>query len=198
MGDMVELHLKITIGDTDIDLQGEAEIVYKVFQELRKEGLGALQNKQTDLTPIKSEQLKNKEIESLHNEEKTLREEKTSRVRKRNNNKPPQLINSLDLSGKGVDRSLNEFVTQKIPTSNIERTTVFVYYLQNILQVTEITLDHIFTCYRYVNERVPKNLQQNLTDTASSRYGYIIGNDGNYTMSILGSNFIEHDLPKKR
>ena len=47
-----------------------------------------------------------------------------------------------------------------------------------------------------MNYRVPNNLQQNLTDTSSSRYGYISRKDGKYSMTVMGNNFVEHDLPK--
>ena len=39
---MADLQLKITMGDIDVNIQGEGELVYKIFKELREEGLGAL------------------------------------------------------------------------------------------------------------------------------------------------------------
>lgn len=194
---MSELQLKITMGDIDINLQGEGEIVYKIFKELREGGLGALHKGQAHSTSLKPGESNEAGLEPSNNEEQTAPEKKTNKSRKRKNNKQTQLIKDLDLSGKGVDKSLKDFVAEKKPTTNIERTTVFVYYLQNTLQLTDITIDHIFSCYKDIGVRLPQNMQQNLTDTASSKYGYIQGNDGIYTMSILGTNLVEHDLPKK-
>lgn len=193
---MSELQLKITMGDIDINLQGEGEIVYKIFKELREEGLGALHKGQAYLNPSKAGASK-PEFESSIHEEQTAPEKKLSKARKRNNSKQLQLIKDLDLSGKGIEKSLQAFVTEKKPTTNIERTTVFIYYLQNVLQLTEITIDHVFSCYKDIGVRLPQNLPQNINDVASSKYGYIQVNNGKYIMSILGTNLVEHDLPKK-
>lgn len=194
---MSDLQLKITMGDIDINLQGEGEMVYKIFKELREGGLGALHKGQTHSISQKADESNNAELESSRRDEQTAPEKRPSKSRKENNSKQPQLIKNLDLSGGGINKSLRDFVAEKKPTTNIERTTVFVYYLQNTLQLTEITIDHIFSCYKDIGVRLPQNMQQNLFDTASSKYGYIEVNNGNYTMSILGTNFVEHDLPKK-
>lgn len=194
---MSDLQLKITMGDIDINLQGEGEMVYKIFKELREGGLGALHKGQTHSISQKADESNNAELESSRRDEQTAPEKRPSKSRKKNNNKQPQLIKNLDLSGGGINKSLRDFVAEKKPTTNIERTPVFVYYLQNTLQLTEITIDHIFSCYKDIGVRLPQNMQQNLFDTASSKYGYIEVNNGNYTMSILGTNFVEHDLPKK-
>ena len=69
--------------------------------------------------------------------------------------------------------------------------------MQNILNLSEITVDHVFSCYKNIGVRLPQNLPQNLNDTASSRYGFIEVDNGKYTVSILGINLIEHDLPRK-
>lgn len=86
---------------------------------------------------------------------------------------------------------------EKQPSTNIQRTTVFVYYLQYKLNIPNITIDHVFTCYKEMGIREPENLVQNISDTASSRYGYIDRQGGKLTMSVKGRNFVEHDLPEK-
>lgn len=192
---MSELQLKITIGDMDISLQGESEIVYRILKELREEGLGALYEEQAQSFFPKTN-VSNTELKSTDYEEQALPEKKLSKNKKRNI-KQPQLVKDLDLSGKDVDMSLKDFVAEKNPNTNIERTTVFVYYLQYILELQEITIDHVFSCYKDIGAKLPKNLQGNLNDTASSRYGYIEADNGSYTVSIVGLNLVEHDLPKK-
>lgn len=193
---MAELQLKITMGDIDVNLQGEGELVYKIFKELREEGLGALHKVQAPPTS-KQANTSNLEVEAEKREDAQPLEKKGSKSKKKNNSKQPQLIKDLDLSGKSVGKSLKEFVEEKKPSTNIERTPVFIYYLQNTLQITDITIDHVFSCYKDIGVRLPQNLQQNLNDIASSKYGYIEVNGGKYKLSILGTNLVEHDLPKK-
>jgi DNA-binding MarR family transcriptional regulator len=118
-----------------------------------------------------------------------------NKLKKKSNVISSQLLKHLNLTSKnGV--TLQQFIEQKKPKSNVEKTTVFVYFLQNHLNELEITIDHIFTCYKSIaSYKIPENLQQNLTDTASSKYGYLDRKDGKYTMSTRGTNFVEHDLP---
>jgi hypothetical protein len=155
---MSDLQLKITMGDIDINLQGEGEMVYKIFKELREGGLGALHKGQTHSISQKADESNNAELESSSRDEQTAPEKRPSKSRKKNNNKQPQLIKNLDLSGGSINKSLRDFVAEKKPTTNIERTTVFVYYLQNTLQLTEITIDHIFSCYKDIGVRLPQNI----------------------------------------
>lgn len=196
---MADMQLKITMGDIEISLQGEGELVYKILKELREEGLGALHRDKNNVTHG-AEFLSEGQTDE-HSKETTDREvvaeKKTPKAKKKAPAKQPQLIKDLDLSGKGVGQSLKDFVSEKKPSTNIERTAVFVYYMQNTLSIPEITMDHVFSCYKDIGVRFPQNLPQNLNDTASSRYGYIENDNGKYTMSIIGMNLIEHDLPKK-
>lgn len=192
---MSELQLKIAMGDIDINLQGEGELVYKIFKELKEEGLGSLQKGQAHPIQQKSTDTSKTGTESPNISGDT--QEKKPKSRKKNSTKQFQILKDLDLSGKGVDKSLKDFVGEKKPKSNIEKTTVFIYYLQNILQISDITMDHVFTCYKDTGFKYPENLPQNLNDTSSSRYGYIEITGGKYKMSIPGTNFVEHDLPKK-
>ncbi|MEL7655974.1 MAG: hypothetical protein AAGU75_08710 [Bacillota bacterium] len=190
---MSELQLKITMGDIDINLQGEGELVYKIFKELREEGLGSLQKGQAHSTQPKDKSNDKTNPESANSEESG----KKTKSRKKGSVKQPQLLKDLDLSGKGVNKSLKDFVNEKKPSSNIERSTVYIYYLQNELQIAEITIDHVFTCYKDTGVKYPQNIIQNLSDISSSKYGYIETTNGKYKMSISGTNFVEHDLPKK-
>ena len=198
---MADLQLKITMGDIDVNLQGEGELVYKIFKELREEGLGALHKKQGQGYSSDGKETLEGEPKDCSRSDTSGKEpaveKKSSKTKKKSAVKQPQLIKDLDLSGKNVGKSLKEFVLEKEPSTNIERTTVFVYYLQNILGISEITADHVFSCYKDIGARFPQNLPQNLNDTASSRYGFIETNNGNYTMSIVGINLVEHDMPKK-
>lgn len=94
--------------------------------------------------------------------------------------------------------TFQQFYEKKQPKTGIEINTVAVYYLEKILEKQEISIEDIYTCYKNVNARIPKALKQSLTDTSSSKYGYINAVNNYYTVSIVGENFVEYDLPKKK
>lgn len=197
---MADLQVKLTLGKLDLFLQGDGELVYKVFSDIRDNGLGALNDLQsveenTDILDNDydgEETIERKEEQEVSNPISSHK----AKSRKKNGTGNIQLIKDLDLSGTDSIKSLKDFMEEKKPASNVQKTTAFVYYLQNLLELDEITIDHIFTCYKSMNYRIPNNLQQNLSDTSSSKYGYINRKDGKYSMTIIGSNLIEHDLPK--
>ena len=109
----------------------------------------------------------------------------------------PSIVKDLNLRPEGK-KSLKEIFEQKSPESNIDKNTVFVYYLQEVLGLQGITLDHIYTCYMETKQRIPGNLRQSIFDTASSRYGYLDTKDvKNIKLSTQGQNLVIHDLPRK-
>lgn len=121
---------------------------------------------------------------------------KTVSQKKTTSKAMPQMVSDLNLRPDGKI-TLREFFNSKNPSGNIQSTAVMVYYLQQILGCQEIMASHVFTCYREVEAKIPGNLDQNLRDCASSKYGYIVFTEGKCSMSVRGVNFVEQDLPKK-
>lgn len=123
----------------------------------------------------------------------------SSKKRASSNGAQPTIVKDLDLSGtsKGVERLKDFHASYKI-ASNIERNLVFLYYLQNKLEISPITPNHVFTCYRDVSVKVPAALVQSLRDTANRR-GWIDTSDtNNLKVTFPGINHLEHDLEKAK
>ena len=106
-----------------------------------------------------------------------------------------QMNKELDLLPKNK-MSFKNFCEEKKPTTNIEFNAVAVYYLEKILEKKDIGINDVYTCYKNVGRKVPNALKQSLTDTSSSRYGYIATGNNCYTIPVVGENFVEYDLPK--
>lgn len=115
---------------------------------------------------------------------------------------PPSLpaytyMQDLKLGHAGDRPSLVEFMDAKLPITNEERNLVFLYYLQHILKIKPITLDHIYTCYREAKIRAPLNIENSLRMTAEHR-GWIKANqNGAMTVTPDGKLYVEKHLPKK-
>lgn len=107
-----------------------------------------------------------------------------------------QMNKDLDLLPKDK-QSFKSFYEEKNPTTNIEFNAVAVYYLEKILEKTDIALGDVYTCYKHVGRKVPSALKQSLVDTSSSRYGYIATSNNCFFIPVVGENFVEYDLPKK-
>lgn len=94
---------------------------------------------------------------------------------------------------------IKAFLKKMNPQSNIERTLVFTYYLEEKLHMNAIRAEDIAKCYELAEfADKPKNLQQNIHDCSSKRYGYIRAVQHNiYQTTEVGKAFcreIEHSI----
>jgi hypothetical protein len=106
-------------------------------------------------------------------------------------------IEDLPLNAAEGHPSLVKFMDAKLPVTNEERNLVFLYYLQHILKVKPITLDHIYTCYRAAKIRMPLNLENSLRVTAEQRSWIKMNQNGNISVTPEGKQYAEKQLPKK-
>jgi hypothetical protein len=107
-------------------------------------------------------------------------------------------MQDLNLAAAEGHSSLVEFMDSKLPITNEERNLVFLYYLQQVLKIKPITIDHIFTCYRQAKIRAPLHLENSLRHTAE-QHGWIkLNQNGNMTLSPEGKLYVEKQLPNKK
>lgn len=108
----------------------------------------------------------------------------------------PSLDKKLNLNDTSLDKTLKEFFDEKAPESNVKKVAVFVYYLQLIANIEEVSINQVFTCFNSLGIRLPADLSSTLREASRSRYGYIEIENGVYTITVHGINLVEHDLPK--
>ena len=113
--------------------------------------------------------------------------------------KPPtmSLVKDLNLRPTGK-KSLRDFYAEKSPSSQQKQIAVFVYYLQHELQLEGITSNHVFTCFKNVEARPPKDLPQIIRNTAAKEAWVDSSDTTSITITNHGENFVEHDLPESK
>ncbi|MCB0181108.1 MAG: hypothetical protein KDI62_22980, partial [Anaerolineae bacterium] len=107
------------------------------------------------------------------------------------------LVESLNLGAANGRPSLVEFMDTKVPITNEERNLVFLHYLQHLLKLDTISIDHLYTCYKAAKIRVPLNIENSLQITANQRHWIKIAKDGTLTVTPAGKLYVENQLPKK-
>ena len=107
------------------------------------------------------------------------------------------LVESLNLGAANGRPSLVEFMDTKVPITNEERNLVFLHYLQHLLKLNSISIDHLYTCYKAAKIRVPLNIENSLQITANQRHWIKIAKDGTLTVTPAGKLYVENQLPKK-
>jgi len=108
---------------------------------------------------------------------------------------PTSLIKDLNLKPKGK-QSLDAFVQTKDPRSLYEKCTLAVHYLRTELSTSNVSASHVYTCFKHMHWKLPTNLGNTLSYTAS-HYGWLdTSNMQDIRLTAIGENLIEHDLPK--
>jgi hypothetical protein len=109
--------------------------------------------------------------------------------------KPPQmsLVKELDLRPNDQP-TLREFFGGLNPETQTQQVAVFVYYMQHKANVTKITANHVFTCFKEVNVKSPPDLPQIIRNTAS-KHGWVDCSDtDDIKITNRGEALVEHDL----
>lgn len=107
----------------------------------------------------------------------------------------PSLVRDLNLKPKGKD-SFDKLAGQKKPTSNQHKCVVAVYYLRHEIGVPSITVDHVYTCFKHMQWRVPSSLGNTLAYVASVHGWLDTSNMADIKITTIGENLVEHDLPR--
>lgn len=108
-----------------------------------------------------------------------------------------RFLEDLPLTAGEGRGALVEFMDLKFPITNEERNLVFLYYMQHILKIKPITVDHIYTCYRAAKIRVPLNLESSLETTVNQRRWIKKTKTGRLSVTPSGKLYVEKQLPKK-
>ncbi len=185
--------LKINLADFSLEVEGKDTFVQTIYQDYKAKIIPGNFEAIATKKPFQTES-KGDNARSVHRAKNSKRLKSSARKRKESY----QIVKDLDLSAKGkTENALKFFYENKSPSTGMARNAVFVYYLAKISKVNDISLDHIYTCYKDVNEKVPAALHQSLSDT-SFRKGWIETHSmEDITITVQGENFVEHDLPQK-
>lgn len=120
--------------------------------------------------------------------------EKEGKTQKPSRREGYEILKDLVLTAEGDKPSLETFYSQKKPKSNYERNVLFCYYLLKIKEVKPIGINHIYTCYKDIKQKVGA-LGVSLSET--SRRGWLdTSNMGDIKLSPRGEEFVEYDLPR--
>ena len=141
-----------------------------------------------------TEQIKSIEAVEIVEEEAENIEKSEKLKRQPSSYKAPTQSFVKDLNLRPSNQSsFRDFFESKNNSSQAEAITIAVYYLEKILEVSEISADHVYTCFKNVSYRIPKKLPQSIRDTASKK-GWIDTNAGKITVTHHGENLVEYDL----
>jgi len=108
--------------------------------------------------------------------------------------KDPTYLSDFDFRPLGKD-ALKDFFGKYKPKSNLENNLIFVYYLQEILRESPVTMSHIYSCYRHIGIKIP-SFPQTLVDTKGVKGWIEYPNYNDVKVTRAGINYMEHEMHK--
>jgi hypothetical protein len=106
------------------------------------------------------------------------------------------IVKDLNLKPSGKD-SFNDFVDVKNPTSMVGKITVAVYYLSQVVGIDQISVDHVYTCFKWMNWKLPAQFV-NMIHQAGAKGWLDTSDRDNIVLTTLGENLVEHELRAKK
>ena len=120
---------------------------------------------------------------------------KRSRSGSSSKKKGYEQVKTLTLKPKGKT-SLEAFVKAKSPSSHIQKVTTAVYYMKNELDESAISINHVYTCFKWMKWKLPGDLKNTLPQAGAQ--GLLDTKDGqDLKLTPMGENLVEHDLVEK-
>lgn len=183
--------LKIDISSGQLEVEGSEELVKYIYEDF-KNNLNLDRSNFTMKNSLES----NPVVRHAEKETKSAKKKVSNGMSKAKPKKAPGFLNSLDLSGTKGGESLKTFYARYNHKTNYERNLIFVYYLQYVEKIDNITLDHVFTCYRNVGQKIPIAIEQSLRDTSKDKGWVDITSIDDIKVPVAGMNHIVHDMSK--
>jgi hypothetical protein len=106
-----------------------------------------------------------------------------------------ELVPDLEFRPTGK-QTLEEFVDQKSPKNDLETALATVYYMQNVMALTQIGPAHVMTAFKGVGKAVPVDLRQTIRNIKKSKVWLTFTDIENIRRTTQGDNFVEHEMGK--
>lgn len=100
-----------------------------------------------------------------------------------------------DLNFRPNDKpTLKEFIAKKNPGSDVEAVTLFVYYMQHMMSLNNISPSHIMTAFREAGKAIPVDLKQTVRNIKKSKMWLNFTDIEEIRTTTQGDNFVEHEM----
>jgi hypothetical protein len=198
-----KLHINIHQGI--IDVEGDSDLVLRVYEDFRVLLLKA----QETVVEDDADQGADGSAEKANGGSKpektiTRAKRKPRRTASTVGDGPPgaklQSVTSYKPSlDKTLDTSkLMEFLVAYEPKNNAEYILIFAKFLSEKLGYDKCTMNQIYSCFSASRTKFPKYFGQSFIDTRGNGYGYIdFTNPDDIAVTMLGQNHFNHGVKKK-
>ncbi len=187
--------LKIDLKNGLLEVEGEDALVREIYKDY-KDVLAHVISRQPETTQhVIDTPSPTEELNAPKENKKINKTSKSSRSKVMESYK---ILGDLNLTPP-EKKSLKDFIAEKSPSeAGGEMTTVMVHYLQKTLGIENVSLNHIYTCYKNAEKKVPVSLKANVSDIQRRKGWLNTADTDKIRVTTSGENLVEHELPKKK
>lgn len=99
-------------------------------------------------------------------------------------------LNMIELDLNKGDKPLKTFMEEKKPDGDNKRYLAMAYWLRANLGISEVTMHHIYSCYRFMGWNVPKDAGQTLRNLKKQGWMNKGSESGSFSVNHVGENII--------
>lgn len=190
----MDCKLQINLNQGEIVAEGSEAFVMQVYQDFKdKLRFSSTGHASGDAEP----KGKNEDQQGKITKQTSNKNTKSSAPKKQSNSSTKgqlQVVSEFS-SGEQGKKFLSEIKKYVIPKSHQKKVTLFIYIMQQI-GVKNISVNHVFTCYRLLTEKTPLNLQQAIIDAKNKNMWVVNDSWIDLKTHHKGDEMVEHDLVK--
>lgn len=177
---------KISSSGLSFEFEGTEQFVKNQITEVMEKFVFLSSDKVVSL-PIKAKKSESVEVESQ------IQDYIVSH--KRPGGIEPKVMDGL-IPNPEMINELKSFFVSKKPSGHLEQYAVIAYFLKEKMNIDQISIDEMYTCYRILGIKPPKVAIQVFRDAKSKKMWFANGEKtGQYRISVNGITAVEHDIP---
>lgn len=193
---MAEITIKVQTNDINIELQGENEIIERIFNDIRTNGIGKIEEKNTNIVTVDKTEINNKN-------EKTEKKETSVKTEKKGKQVTQKKYEYIDLNLNKEDILDLEKFFSKSKAKTVQDQMLVLMYWYNTNQKSKnfdisFNCNLIYSLFRNIKITQTANLDQ-IRRNLLNRTLYIQKNQevkDEFILAIHGQKYVE-DLLKK-
>lgn len=185
--------LKIDLSQGQLELEGSDDAVLRIYEDFMSKVDGFVQSR-VPLT-ARGEDITKPVLIETANEPSTSTPEAGGSKKKKASSAKKTSYSKVDEIYKGENAvKIKEFYEKYEAKGHSQKAVIFIYCMQNELDIKGITINHIYTCYLITNTQTPKILPQAIRD-AKTALDYDDWSD--LKVTSIGENAVLHQYTKK-
>ena len=193
---MAEITIKVQTNDINIELQGENEIIERIFNDIRTNGIGKIEEKNTNIVTVDKTEINNKN-------EKTEKKEISVKTEKKGKQVTQKKYEYIDLNLNKEDiLDLEKFFSKSKAKTVQDQILVLMYWYKKKKKSKNFDISFncnlIYSLFRNIKITQTANLDQ-IRRNLLNRTLYIQKNQevkDEFILAIHGQKYVE-DLLKK-